>query len=59
MLKEKVQFNSTQNSEWLYVPDHPYRMLIIDSSRSGETNAYLNLIVHQPDIDDMCLYAKD
>ena len=32
-----------QNSNWPYIPDHPYRILIIDGSRSGKTNASLNL----------------
>ena len=30
-----------------YIPDHPYRMLIIGSSGSGKTNALLNLIKEQ------------
>ena len=35
-----------------YIPDHPYRILIIGGSRSGKTNVLLNLIKHQrPDID--------
>ena len=28
-------------------------------SRSGKTNAFLNLINHEPDIDTIYLYAKD
>ena len=32
------------NSKWPYIPDHPYRILIIDN---------------QPDIDKIYLYAKD
>ena len=47
------------NSKWLYIPDHPYRILIIGSSGSGKTNALLNLIINQPDIDKIYLYAKD
>ena len=35
------------------------RMLIIGSSGSGKTNALLNLIHNQPDIDKIYLYAKD
>ena len=32
--------NKTQhNLKWLYIPDHQYRILIIVSSGSGETNA--------------------
>ena len=47
------------NSKWPYIPDHPYRILIIAGSGSGKTNALLNLINSQPDIDKMYLYAKD
>ena len=36
-----------------------YRILIIGSSGSGKTNALLNLINNQPDIDNIYLYAKD
>ena len=34
-------------------------MLIIGGSRSGKTNALLNLISQQDDIDKIYLYAKD
>ena len=37
--------------KWSYIPDHPYRILLIGSSGSGKTNALLNLIHNQPDID--------
>ena len=47
------------NSKWPYIPDHPYRILIIRGSGSGKTNALLNLINNQPDIDKIYLYAKD
>ena len=46
-------------SKWPHIPDHPYRILIIGGSRSGKTNALLNLINNQPDIDKIYLYAKD
>ena len=40
--------NKTEhNSKWPYIPDHPYRILIIGSSGSGKTNALLNLINNQ------------
>ena len=42
-----------------YIPDHPYRILIIGGSGSGKTNALLSLIKNQPDIDKIYLYAKD
>ena len=47
------------NSNWRYIPDHPHRILIIGGSGSGKTNAFLNLINKQPDIDKIYLYAKD
>ena len=47
------------NLNWLYIPDRPYRILIIGGCRSGKTNALLNLIKNQPDIDKIYLYAKD
>ena len=34
-------------------------MLIVGGSGSGKTNALLNLINNQPDIDKIYLYAKD
>ena len=47
------------NLKWSYIPDHPYRILIIGGSGSGKTNALLNLINNQPGIDKIYLYAKD
>ena len=47
------------NPKWPYIPDHPYKILIIGGSGSGKTNALLNLINNQPDIDKIYLYAKD
>ena len=47
------------NSKWPYIPDHPYRILIVAGSGSGKTNALLNLINNQADIDKRYLYAKD
>ena len=52
--------NKTQhNLKWPYIPDHPYRILIIGGSGSGKTNTLLNLINNQPDIDKIYLYVKD
>ena len=47
------------NANWPYIPDKPYRILIIGSSGSGKTNISLNLIKNQPGIDKIYLYAKD
>ena len=47
------------NLNWLYIPDHPYRILIVGGSGSGKTNALLNLIYNQSDVDKTYLYPKD
>ena len=55
-----VNENKTKhNKNWPYIPDHPYRLLIIGGSGSGKTSLLLNLIENQPDIDKIYLYAKD
>ena len=54
--------NKEHNKKWPYIPDHPYRILIIGVSWSGKTNTLLNLIKEQEDddlIDKTYLYAKD
>ena len=55
-----VSENRTEhNRNWPYIPDKPYRILIIGGSGSGKTNVLLNLIEKQPNIDKIDLYAKD
>ena len=49
----------SHNLEWSYIPDHPYRILILGGCGSGKTNALLSLINKQPGIDKILLYAKD
>ena len=51
--------NKEHNEKWPYIPDHSYRILIIGGSGSGKTNALLNLINEQNDIDKIYLYARD
>ena len=46
------------NLSWSYIPDHPYRILIVGVSGSGKSNALLNLINNQPDIDKVYLYVN-
>ena len=55
-LSHKKMFNldditNENNEEYyvkrLYIPDHPFRMLVIGSSGSEKTNALLNLIREQ------------
>ena len=47
------------NKKWPFIPDHPYRILIIGASGSGKTKALLHLIKEQDDIDKIYLLAKD
>ena len=54
--------NKEHNEKWPYIPDHPYRILIIGGSGSGKTNTLLNLIKEQDNrdvIDKIYLYSKD
>ena len=51
--------NKEHNIIYLFIPDHTFKLLIIGSSGSGKTNALLNLIKEQEDIDKIYLYAKD
>ena len=48
-----IDSSKMQSTNWSYIPGHPYRKLIIGCSRSGETNALLNSINHQADIDEI------
>ena len=54
--KEKIK---EHNSNQQPIPDHPYRKLIIEGSRSGKATSLFNLISHRTDIDKIYLYAKD
>ena len=40
----RVALKTKHNKNWPYIPDHPYRILIIGSSGSGKTNLLLDLI---------------
>ena len=54
--------NKEHNEKWPYIPDHPYRFLIISGSRSGKANALFNLIREQDKrnvTDKIFLYEKD
>ena len=55
---ESVEIN--HNPYWPYIPDHPYRILIIGGSRSGKAITLLNLTKHPgPDIDKIYFYVTD
>ena len=51
--------NQEHNEKWPYIPDHPYRILIIGGSGLEKINALINLINEQNDFDKIYLYAKD
>ena len=52
---ESVEINI--NPDCSYLPDHPFRMLVIDGSRSSKTNMLLNLIKYlRPDVDKIYIY---
>ena len=51
--------NKEHNEKWPYIPDYLYRILIVGGSGSVKTNALVNLIKEQDDIDKMYLYAKN
>ena len=54
--------NEEHNEKWSYIPDHPYRIIIIDGFGSGKTNTLLNLIKEQnchDVVDKIYLYARD
>ena len=57
-----IAFNEKKtehNKNLPYISYHPYRILTIGGSGSGKTNALLNFIENQPDIDKIYLHAKD
>ena len=47
--------NKEHNEKWPYIPDHPYRILIIGGSGSEKTNPLLNSINEQNGIDKIYL----
>ena len=51
--------NKKHNEKWPYIPDHPYRIIIIGSFGTEKTNALINLINEQNDIDKINLYTRD
>ena len=47
------------NSNRPEISDHPFKILIIGDSESGKTNSLFKIIGHQPDINQIYLYAKN
>ena len=54
-LDDIINENKKHHEKWPYIPDHPYRILIIGGSKSKKTNALLNLIKEQI----FCLINED
>ena len=52
-------FTNENNKKWPFIPDHPYRILIIHSSGPGKINALIILINEQDCVDKTYLNAKD
>ena len=59
MMKNYDQSVEINNSNWPYIPDHPYRILIIAGSRSGKANVIELDKNQRPNIDKNYLYLKD
>ena len=38
---------TNHNTNWPYIPNNPYRILVLDGSRSDKINASMNLIKYQ------------
>ena len=56
---ESITNSNIKKHTWPYIPDHPYKILIIGGSESGKTNALLYLIHEQNDSDKLYFYARD
>ena len=56
MLQKETQEN---NPNWPQIPDHSYRILIIQGSGSGKTGALFHLINHKLFTDEIYLYGKN
>ena len=50
--------NKEHDGKWPFIPDHPYRILIMGGSGSGKNKALLNLIKKQDDIDQVWVFAQ-
>ena len=60
MKNHDQSFEINHNPNRPYIPDQPYRILIVGGSGSGKTNVLLNLMKYQrPDIDKIYLYVTD
>ena len=61
---DDVMKENIKDQNWLQIPNHPYRILIIGGFGSGKTNALFNLIKIKDDddysiINKIYLHVKD
>ena len=47
------------NEKCSFIPDRPYKIIIIGGSRTGKINTLISLINAQNDIDKIYLYGRD
>ena len=66
MIQKMINFDDVtkeniedHNPNWPQIHDYPCRILTIGGSGSWKTNWFFTLIIQQPDIDKIYLYAKD
>ena len=46
------------NPKWPYIPNNPYRAIIVGGSGSEKTNILLNIVNNQPNIDKIFYMQK-
>ena len=51
--------NKEHNEKWPYILDHPYKIFTIGVSGSGKSNALLNFINEQNNINKIYMYGRD
>ena len=62
LVEKNKHHKKKKKKQWSYIPDHPYKLLLIGGYGSGKTNVLLNFIKEQDSnnaIDKIFLYAKD
>ena len=57
MLQKKTKKKHDPN--WLKIPNHLQKILLVGGSGSGKAKSLFNLISLQPDTDKIYLYSKD
>lgn len=45
--------------QWLQIPNHSFKIIIVGCSESVKANSLLTLIKHQPEVDKIFFYVRD